>query len=451
MKTETAPTLLKRPLGIAAAGLLLLAASPSFAVDLTWLYDTGSYDWNTSSAYWNNGTSDVAWTNGDAAIFNGFSASSTLTLAGDITASSITRNDTNGTSLLTINGGGYQLDVTTISALGSAGDIKVQADITGDHDLTLIGPSTSYGQTGTRIQLVTASSYTGNTYIKNYAYVLADAYTNNTLPTSTVLDIEGGSTFFMKYHTQTIQGLTGDGSLRGTSQSPTSNVAKLVINTQAGVTTTFTGTTGSTSDSLYLEITGSGTQRFSNGYVSGGSITVSGGTLDLGGDVTAAPSVTISGGNLLSDAGETIALGVGTVSMTSGSITPGGVGSAGTMTVAADQAFNVTGGTLNMDVGTSSDQILGSGSGTYSLENMTIALTTGDGFDYNSVYTLLSGFASGTYDNITITGYDTANWLAQLDASNGNLSLSFVTVPEPSTYALIFGGLLGLIALKRRA
>jgi hypothetical protein len=82
---------------------------------------------------------------------------------------------------------------------------------------------------------------------------------------------------------------------------------------------------------------------------------------------------------------------------------------------------------------------------------MTIALTTGDGFDYNSVYTLLSGFASGTYDNITITGYDTANWLAQLDASNGNLSLSFVTVPEPSTYALIFGGLLGLIALKRRA
>ncbi len=316
--------------------------------------------------------------------------------------------------------------------------------------MTLIGPNTSYGQTDTRIQLVTASSYTGTTYLKNYAYVLADDFSNNALPTSTVLDIDGGSTFFMKYHTQTVQGLTGDGSMRGTSQSPTSNLAKLVIDTQAGVTTEFTGTTGSTNDSLHLEITGSGTQRFSKGYVSGGSITVSGGTLDLGGDVTAAPSVTISGGNLLSDAGETIALGVGTVSMTSGSITPGGVGSAGTMAVAADQNFTVSGGALNMDVGTSSDQILGAGSGTFSLENMTIALTTGDGFDYNSTYTLLSGFASGSYDNVTITGYDTANWLAQLDVSSGGLNLSFVSVPEPSTYALIFGGLVGLVALQRR-
>ncbi len=105
MKTQIAPTLLKRPVGIAAASCMLLAASSSFAADLTWLYDTGSYDWDLTSEYWNDGVSDTAWTNGDAAIFNGFSDSSTLTLQNNVTATSITRNDTNGTKSLTIDGG----------------------------------------------------------------------------------------------------------------------------------------------------------------------------------------------------------------------------------------------------------------------------------------------------------------------------------------------------------
>lgn len=134
--------------------------------------------------------------------------------------------------------------------------------------------------------------------------------------------------------------------------------------------------------------------------------------------------------------------------MSSGAVTPGGVGTVGSFTVAAGQAFAVTGGTLNFDLlsSVSFDQILGSGSGTFSLTDATLALSglTSVG----GTYQLFDGFGGvNVITNLTITGL-AAGWTADLDIT-GLLTVS--AVPEPSAYAAIAGAvLLGVAALRRR-
>jgi hypothetical protein len=118
------------------------------------------------------------------------------------------------------------------------------------------------------------------------------------------------------------------------------------------------------------------------------------------------------------------------------------------MTLAASANFSQTLGTLKMDIGTASDQIVGSG-GTFSLTGGTLALSLGSGFGYANTYSLFSSFAGGTVSSLTISGYDTVNYTAGL-GSDG--VLYFTAIPEPSTYAAILGGLAlaGVFIHRRR-
>ncbi|WP_309383117.1 PEP-CTERM sorting domain-containing protein [Cerasicoccus frondis] len=416
---------------VLATSALLIVANLSFADDLTWDLP-GDGNWNTTDLNWDNGGSSVAWSDGNAAIFNGFSASTDVTLQNDIVASSLTRNSTDGDQILRLYD--FSIDVSTISISGT-GDIDLFSSLTGDHDFTLTSDNN-----GGRLNIKTAASYTGDTFLENNAYFLSDGV-SNALPVTTTLNMTTNTTFRMLNVDQELAGLEGRGTIRSSN-------ATLTINTKTGAVNNFNATI---QDNLNIVVTGSGSQRLFSTLNYSGSTTVSGGTLIIGNNLNNSSSVIVNGGDLQNDAGESISLGVGSLSMSAGSITPGGIGAAGTLNVAANQNFTVTGGTLNFDVGTDMDQILGSGSGIYSIENATIALSLGDGFDYENSYELVSGFASGTLGDVTVTGYDTANYIANLDSSSGALSLSFAAIPEPSEIALVFGGLMGLLAfIKRR-
>lgn len=258
---------------------------------------------------------------------------------------------------------------------------------------------------------------------------------------------------------QTVNSLTGNSTGKVWGRQAASS---LKINGAA--TTLYAGTIVNDSGKVQsIEVAGSGqlTLTHTTGLTYNGTTTVSGtGTLKLGAgaNLTNTNGVVVSGGTLTSTGGN-INLGVGAVSLSAGAITPAGIGTAGSFTLAANQIFSTTGGTLNVDLGTAFDKIIGSGTGTFSIgSGTTLALTLGDGFNYLNSYNILGGFAGGSVSatGFSITGYDTAHYLATLgDGSNGttlgSLSFAAISIPEPSTYASVAGlAGLGFLALRRR-
>lgn len=439
MKLENVNNVITRSC-LFAATVLVVTPLSCFSADLTWNL-AGDGNWNTTDLNWDDGGSAVAWSNGNAAIFDGFSTFSFIDVDTDIVATSLTRNSINGTSTFQLLG--FSIDVPTITTTGD-GSIDMAARLTGNHDLVYTGDSTT---TNGRLNLQVQADYTGDTFLTNRAY-LTSGVVSDALPTTTTLNMTTNTTFRIigNNRTQEIAGLDGAGTIRTSSTGQV-----FTINTKSGVSTAFNGTIRDDSSALSLIIAGAGTQSLSGNFsLFDGTITASGGTLVLGSSPGSIIGVTVNGGDLQSNTSN-INLGIGGVNMSSGSITPNGVSSAGTFTLAADQDFTATGGTLNFDVGTDLDQILGSGSGTFSIENLTISLSLGTGFDYNNDYALFSGFASGSASSIGVTGFDMTNWAAGLDASSGDLVLSFTAIPEPSTWAFVFGAMVGAIILCKRS
>jgi len=423
------------------AGASALAVHTAGAATYSWVPTTGG-NWDLATANWNDGASTTAWVNGsgNTAFFNPFTAGSTVSLTTNIVAGTLT---TNGGATIVLNGVGT-LDVQNISTAGvsgSNGSIDLFAKLTGNHGL-------SYSSTGTannqgRLNIKVAADYTGDTTLSGTAYVLSDNV-SNALPVTTTLNMSSGTTFRIAKNniTQEIAGLSGSGTVSATT---TGNV--LTIRTKSGATTAYSGSLNS-STGLNLVIAGSGTQTLGGSNLNySGTTTVSSGTLLLAGSLNNSSSVTVSGGTLQSNAAD-IKLGAGTVSMSAGTIDIRGT-APGKFTLSVNQNLATTGGVIKFDLGTGTDQIAGSGTGAFSLADTTLAFTLGAGFSYANTYALFSGFSSGSFSDLTFTGYDSANYTASL--SNAGV-LSFTAVPEPSTIAL---GALGvaLIAfrLRRRA
>lgn len=136
--------------------------------------------------------------------------------------------------------------------------------------------------------------------------------------------------------------------------------------------------------------------------------------------------------------------GAASLSLMDGTVTPGGNSSVAMFGLTG--SFTMTGGTLEMNVGSSFDSIYTTG-GTFSISSGILSLVPGVGLDYGSHYLILSGFSSGSVSGLTINGYDNTNYIAVL-GSNGELS--FTAVPEAREFAMGVAALLLCVAGFRR-
>ena len=158
-----------------------------------------------------------------------------------------------------------------------------------------------------------------------------------------------------------------------------------------------------------------------------------------------------TGGNVLINGG-TLASSVvsmwspGNLTLTSGHLDPNQT-SAGNFTLNTNKSFTMSGGIWDLNLGTQYDQILATGTGTFNISGGSFALdVSGAGFSYDLTYQVLSGFSGGSVTNLAFTGYDSANY--QADLSNTG-TLTFVAVPEAQgTVLLLLGGF--VFFLRRR-
>jgi autotransporter-associated beta strand protein len=441
-----------------AAASLLTAFTTLGAATLTWDPNANGSgtaatgNWDTSAAFWYNGTSDVTWPGtGNSALFKDTSpAGSAYTVtvqAGGVTAGGIEfQNSLSASATATLTGGVITLSnggagvLIKNSAAGSGSAAAITSVLTGSENVTFTA--------GSNLQLGAAATYTGTTNITSGNLRLT---VSNALPTGTALTMSGGSII--------LQGANIGLTVASLASSNTSN--KINTNTNGTSTVTVNGSANTSyagllnngssgSQIVALTRAGTGTLTLTNtNSTYTGATTISGGTLKLGStaaiNLASTGSVTISGGTLTNAVGNTN-LGTGAVSMSSGAITPGGIGVIGSFTLAADKIFSTTGGTLNFDIGGSFDQIIGSGTGTFSLLDSTLALSGST--SVVGTYQLFSGFSSGSVSNVTITGL--SGGFTGVLSNTGLLTVS--AVPEPSTYAVLAGAaVLGLAAFRRRA
>ncbi len=418
----------------------------SFAVSATWTGATNSI-WDTTSADWNDGvTNPTVWVNGSGTTTNdaAFVTGTTVTLGA--TTIAVRNITTAGTT--TISGGTLRMDSGTATNGGAGNAGPIIGGGSGNFNISsVLTGSRGVAFNGTLITLTGTATYTGITQISANTLRLG---ANNVLPTTTALAIFGsGRTLEMNGFNQTVASIQGS---NGIIQNTVGN-ATITINGTASQSTgiRLTGTLNvayANTGTLTLSA-GQGTLNYTGSTsVSAGTLLLSTGTSGL----LSTSAVTVNGGALASGATSgTLALGVGNVTMSSGSINPGQTGSVAAFTVASNKNFLTTGGTIRMDLDTTLllDQIFGGGTGTFSLTNTTLALNllTWTTPDYANSYTLFSGFNSGSVSGLTITGYDTTNFIATL--SNTGV-LSFAAVPEPSTIALAGLGVMAVAALHRR-
>ena len=199
-----------------------------------------------------------------------------------------------------------------------------------------------------------------------------------------------------------------------------------------------------------LDAASTGTLTLTGSHDYTGGTTLNGGTLLLGSGTalqSATGTFTLNGGTLASNVATTT-LG-GDLVLAGGQLNPNGSG-AGSMALAAGRNFSMTGGTLNLQLGTAYDQILGGSGSTASLTGGTLALdVTGGGFSYDDDYQILGGFASITATGLSFTGYDDTTFQALLDPATGVLSFT-AAIPEPGAAAAVLGILALALALRRR-
>lgn len=156
---------------------------------------------------------------------------------------------------------------------------------------------------------------------------------------------------------------------------------------------------------------GAGTMSLSVASTYTGTATICEGTLRvaLSRALTgAAGPIAISGGKL--DSSVASATLGGSINLSTGTLAPNGT-SAGSFTLASTKTFSMFGGTFEINLGSTFDQISAHGGETFSITGGNYALTLGSGFAYTNTYNVLAGFTgANTVSGLTFTGYDSGNY-----------------------------------------
>lgn len=325
----------------------------------------------------------------------------------------------------TVSGTVTLMGDTTVGGSGTNGTIS--GKITGDYNFSVLG-----GLTLTN----TANDYTGHFGVNGILGPLGGNPVTVKLGADEVLANGAGkgnvyisgsstagnySTLDLNGRSETVNGLVSAGTaaqVRVTNTSATASTLTLGDNDQ---TATYAGTIIDGTGTVRIVKIGQGVQTFS------GLNTYTGGTAVDAGTLAIANTFTMSGANRIGIAAAGLAgTNYATVRSTSGTLTFGGtLGINVTASLSGGESFNLftaNGGTLAGDFSN------------VSLTGSYIASLTNNG----------SGIWTGTTNGLDFT-FSTSGINA------GILSVAVSSVPEPSTYAALFGTLvLGIAVMQRR-
>ena len=228
--------------------------------------------------------------------------------------------------------------------------------------------------------------------------------------------------------------------------------------TTFGTATTSFGTIYNSVGSGSIIKTGNGTATFNDQNTYSGGTTVSAGVLFIAnssgsatgsGAVTVNSSGTLAGTGFINSGANTITINgmlspgasPGTIHLASSNASTGAVTLSSTSTLLFDI---VDLSTKDLVALTNTNLTLGGGLLALNLPN-----TGPSGIDYTQSYTIFSGVNTLTGTFGSVTGYDTADYMAEFSFTGGNYNLSFTPIPEPSTW--IAGGImLGALLFTQR-
>jgi autotransporter-associated beta strand protein len=393
----------------------------------------------TANQIWNfNNSGEFRWTGGVTTNSN------TITIQGAGSgALNLQGNTTLGSNVIidkTVsinNGGSYTFggantfDIVNIGNSGASG--RLRGATLGD-----FGVASNFGDGGTSSNIVLGSTstsigtleYTGNTASSNRTFLRGATSTANLL--NGVIEVSTVG-----------QTLTLSGNL-GSPSTATSSGWSLGGNGNLTVTSDILDNANATGVTL-LDKFGNGTLTLTGTNSYQGATTVTAGTLLVNGSLANTSSVTVSAGATLGGsgtiAGDTTVNGTLSAGNSPGLLTfnDAGAGVADlTLAGTANSLFEINGNVR----GTSYDAV-----------NVEGLLTLGGTLTLDFGYTPL---ISDTFDLFNFTSqagsfssvvFVDSGYAGTFDASTGILSLS--AIPEPSTYALLMGGL-GLLAFLRR-
>ncbi len=389
----------------------------------------------------------------------------------------VTSSTALGTGTLSYGGGTLELAGTNLAlantiTLGSSvrtisvvdGSAVVDATLTGG-----ISGSGAINKTGAgTLRLSGAKTYTGNTNVSagTLIYATQNSLYNNVTGnwTATKLTVQSGATAafnvggtneFTATNINTLKVLGGatngfrNGSFIGFD---TTNALGGNFDYVTGITNTNSG-----ANVIGLTKLGTGSLTLSGASTYTGATTVSAGTLFVNGSL-GNTAVAVSSGATLGGSGTTA--GLATIS-SGGRLAPGN--SPGTLTFTNGLTLN-SGSILDFQIGTTSDSVRVSGATLTGPLVGTILLNLSDAGGFNpltsSSYTLFN-FASAATSNFTASqftlgsllgGTSLSNYTFNLDGTASTLNLVYTptAVPEPATYAAIFGAAALLVAAFRR-